>query len=966
MTILPLLVTPIAGLTASNRDACPGPLTSPSSSQSAAPHRSLRTPFLPPTPSLVLLLLLLLPAAALSQSVTTQQYTNARIGIQSQETLLTPSNVSVSSFGKLFSLPVAGHVYAQPLYVPALTLPDNTVHNVLFVATEQDCVYAFDADGHNPEQGYLWRVSLLGANETWVSYQDVNVGDIYPDIGITGTPVIAPSTLTLYVVAKSKIQSGTPQFFQRLHALSLLDGSEKLNGPTLIQASAPGTGDGGTTISFNPLLNNQRAGLLLAATPHGPSHFSVFISWASHGDLGHYHGWVISYNASNITQQTGVWSDSPNGSQGGIWLAGGALSSDDQGNIFLAAGNGTFDANTGGSDYGDSAVSLSLTGSTLAPSSYFTPADQSVLAAADTDMGISSNLILPTQSGPIPHLTLTADKSGTLYLLNRDNLGGYTPTNDTSVQTFYIGNTLRTSMTFFNNTLYLAGEGGPLTAWPLNPSTEQFPAAPSTSTTLSFGCSDCGGGGSTPVISANGTSNAILWALDTSARENGPAILHAYDPSNLQSEFYNSSQAPNNRDTAAVAIKFSAPVVANGHVYVAGVNAVTAYGQLTSYPTVAINPTPATIPSGSSSTLNVTTTATTQLTLSGSDGTTYTLPPAGGTQTVSPTVTTTYTATAVGTTKVSNATTVTVTSPGGCIPSTPGALICAPTPQATPSSPVTITAGATASSGYLAALRVYIDNVAALTVNNPSATKSFQFSQALPATPGAHYLVLVGYMTTGGTILASENFTVASAAATTPLCMPAAAGALICSPSPTASTTSPLTLTAAATAGSGNLAAIRAYIDNVPALTVNNPSATKSFVISQPVTAAPGTHSLVIVGYQSTGGAVLASENFTVAGTSTTCLPSSPGAIFCSPGSNATVSSPVTIFAGATAASGSLAAIRIYVDNVAQTLINNPQATPSLTINQPLTLPSGTHYVVLVGYPSTGGSVSAAETITIQ
>lgn len=965
MTILPLLVPPTAVLTASDRDACPGPLTSLSSSQSAASHRSPRTPF--PPPSLVLLLLFLLPLAALSQSVTTQQYTNARIGIQSQETVLTPSNVSASSFGKLFSLPVAGHVYAQPLYVAALTLPDNTVHNVLFVATEQDGVYAFDADGNNPAQGYLWQVSLLGANETWVSYQDVNVGDIYPDIGITGTPVIDPSTLTLYVVAKSKSQSGTPQFFQRLHALSLLDGSEKLNGPTLIQASVPGTGDGGTTISFNPLLNNQRAGLLLAATPKGPSSSSVFISWASHGDLGHYHGWVISYDASNIAQQTGVWSDSPNGSQGGIWLAGGALSSDDAGNIFLAAGNGTFDANSGGSDYGDSALSLSLTGSTLAPSSYFTPADQSVLDADDTDMGISSSLILPTQSGPIPHLTLTADKSGTLYLLNRDNLGGYTPTNNTSVQTFSIGNTLRTSMTFFNNTLYLAGEGGPLTAWPLNPVTEQFPSAPTTSTAINFGCSDCGGAGSTPVISANGTSNAILWALDTSARENGPAILHAYDPANLQSEFYNSSQAPNNRDAAAVAIKFSAPVVANGHVYVAGVNAVTAYGQLTAYPTVNINATPATIPSGSSSTLNVTATATTQLTLTGSDGSTYALPPAGGAQTVSPTGTTTYTATAIGaTTKVSNTTTVTVTSPGGCIPSTPGALICAPTPQATSSSPVTITAGATASSGYLAALRVYIDNVAALTVNNPSVTKSFQFSQALPATTGAHYLVVVGYTTTGGTVLASENFTVSAPSATTPLCMPASAGAVICSPSPAASATSPLTLTAAATASSGNLAAIRAYIDNVAALTVNNPSASRSFVISQPVTAAPGTHSLVIVGYQSNGGAVLASENFTVAGTSTTCLPSSPGAIFCSPGSNATVSSPVTIFAGATAASGSLAAIRIYVDNVAQALINNPQATPSLTIHQPLTLPRGTHYIVLVGYPSTGGSVSAAETITVQ
>jgi hypothetical protein len=914
----------------------------------------------------VFTLLLCLSSEAISQNVTTQQYDNSRVGIQSHETLLTPSNISSTVFGKLFSLPVSGHIYAQPLYVASLTMADGTVHNVLFVATEQDCVYAFDADGNNPAQGYLWRVSLLGTNETWVSSNDVGTGDIYPDIGITGTPVIDPTTSTLYVVTKSKTQSGTTQFFQRLHALSLVNGAEKLNGPTTIQATIPGTGDGGTTISFNPLLNNQRAGLLLASTPNGATPASVFITWASHGDSGPYHGWVISYSASDISQQTGVWSDSPNGSQGGIWLSGGALSSDNAGNIFLASGNGTFDANTGGSDYGDSALSLSINGPTLSPTSYFTPADQGTLDSEDMDMGISSVVLLPTQTGTIPHLAITADKSGTVYLLNRDKLGGYAPTNNASVQSFNLNYTLRTSVAFLNNTLYLAGENGPLSAWPLNPQTELFPTSPSSVSSATFGCEDCGGAGTTPSISTNGTSNAILWLLDNSARENGPAILRAYDPSNLQTVFYDSTQAPSNRDAAAIAVKFTTPVIANGHVYVGGIGAVTAYGLLSSYPTVSMTATPASIAQGSSSTLTVTATAATQLTVTGTDGSSYTLPPTGGTQSITPTATTTYTATATGSpAKATTTATVTVKSASGCLPAGTGAMICAPTPGATTSSPVTITAGATAASGNIAALRVYIDNVSALTVTNPSVTKSFQFSQPVTATAGTHTLVIVGYQDTGGSVLASETFTIGAASGGTAPCLPTAPGAIICAPTPGSATASPVTITAGATAASGNIAALRAYIDNVAAITINNPSATKSFLFSQPVAATAGTHSLVIVGYQDTGGTVLANETFTIAG-SAPCLPTTPGAIICTPAMNATVPSPISISAGATAPSGYLAAIRIYVDNVAQTLVNNPQTSQSLTINQPLTLTTGSHYLVIVGYPSTGGSVSASATITVQ
>jgi hypothetical protein len=966
MTILPISVTSFPVLSASGRDARPSPLNPPFSLQSVPTHRSLWILCLHAS-----LLLLALPATGRSQIVTTQQYDNTRDGVQNHETVLTPSNVSSALFGKLFSLTVSGHVYAQPLYVAALTMPDNTVHNILFVATEQDYVYAFDADGNNPAQGYLWRTSLLGTNETWVSHNDVGTGDIYPDIGVTGTPVIDPSTSTLYVVAKSKTLSGTTQFFQRLHALNVIDGTEKLNGPTTIQATIPGTGDGGTTISFNPLLNNQRAGLLLATTPNGATPASVFITWASHGDAGPYHGWVMSYSASDISQQTGVWSDSPNGTQGGIWLSGGALSSDNAGNVFLAAGNGTFDANTGGSDYGDSALSLSINASTLSPTSYFTPANQGTLNSEDMDMGISSVVLLPTQTAAIPRLAVTADKSGTVYLLNRDKLGGFNPTNNSSVQAFNVNHTLRTSMAFFNNTLYLAGENGPLSAWPLNPATELFPASPASVSSATFGCADCGGAGTTPSISTNGTSNAILWVLDNSARENGPAVLRAYDPSNLQTVLYDSTQAPNNRDAAGIAVKFTTPVNANGHVYVGGVGGVTVYGELSSHPTVSMSAAPASIAQGSSSTLSVTATATTQLTLTGTDGSSYTLSPTGAAQPVSPATTTTYTATATGSsagssTSATTTTTVTVKSNSGCLPAGTGAIICAPTAGATISSPVTVTAGATAVSGNIAAIRVYLDNVSALNVSNPSVTKSFQFSQPVTATAGPHTMVLVAYQDAGGTVQASENFTISASAVGSSSCLPASSGATICAPTPGASTSSPVTITAGATAASGNIAAMRAYIDNVAALTVNNPSATKSFQFSQPVAATAGTHNLVIVGYQDTGGTVQASETFAIGGGSAPCLPTAPGAIICTPATNATVSSPVSVSAGATAPSGYLAAIRIYVDNVAQAAVNNPQTSPSFTINQPVTITTGKHSLVIVGYPSAGGSVSAGATITVQ
>ncbi len=537
--------------------------------------------------SLLVSLLGTIASAAVAQDVTTWHNDNERTGVQHAEKILNPKNVAASSFGKVFSLPVIGDTYAQPLYLSQQKMSDEQVHNVLVVATQRDFIYAFDADGKNPAQGYLWRRSLLDPGETWVSNNDVNTTDIAPDIGITGTPVIDAASGTIYLVAKSKTTAAKPAFFQRLHALNLADGAEKLNGPTVIAGKINGLGDSGTTVSFNPLLNNQRPALLLANTHESAGAKSVVIGWSSHGDNGHYHGWMIAYDAHDISRQTGIWTDTPNGTQGGIWMSGGGPSADTSGDIFAADGNGTFDANTGGKDYGDSAFRLRIdkSGMTLVDSfsleDTFTPADQASLDAVDNDMGTSAMLLLPTQKGAVPNLAVTSDKSGTIYLLNRDKLGGYGTPNDSSLQSFSNGSYgIHSSLAFFKDRLYGAFDGSPLETWDFDPEVQQFVTPPESQSSVTFGCIGCDGGGATPSISANGTTDGVVWALDNSGFGATSAILHAYDPADLAVEFFNSTQAANNRDAAATAVKFTTPTIANGRVYVGGRNAVTVFGLL--------------------------------------------------------------------------------------------------------------------------------------------------------------------------------------------------------------------------------------------------------------------------------------------------------------------------------------------------------------------------------------------------
>jgi len=499
--------------------------------------------------------------------VLTWRNDNTRAGTNQKEYALTPALVSTATFGKLFSCLVDAAVYAEPLWAANLTIGGGT-RNVIFVATVHDTVYAFDAD-NTPCHTY-WQKSLLGANETFVNSTDVLTDDINPDIGIVGTPVIDVAKTTLYVVSKSKAigSNCTPasSCHQRLHAMNLADGSERFNGPVDISASVPGIGDGasGGIVAFDALKENQRPALTLL-------NGVVYIAWASHGDNGPYHGWVIAYNASDLTRQTGVYNSTPDGGLGGIWQSGNGLAADASGNLYCVTGNGTFDGTfppvSGSDDYGDSVLRLSTT-SGVSLADFFTPHDQNTLNGNDTDLGSGGAVILPDQSGGGPvHLLFISSKSGTIYLIDRDNLGKFNSTSDQVVQEFGAGGGFLSTPAFWRNTMYAGGSGNTIDAWPFSHNTPgQFDPSRSSSSPSSYGFP-----GASPVVSASGASTGIVWAIDSSqygppAQANpGPAVLHAYDATNLANELWNSTQGTANG--AGNAVKFTVPTVANGKVH---------------------------------------------------------------------------------------------------------------------------------------------------------------------------------------------------------------------------------------------------------------------------------------------------------------------------------------------------------------------------------------------------------------
>lgn len=476
------------------------------------------------------------------------------------ETVLNPSNVNATQFGKLFSYALDGQSFSQPLYVPNVPVPSQGNHNLILAATEHDSVYAFDAD----TQATLWTVNFTNpaAGVTTVPASDLaqapgyDGSPIQPEIGITGTPVIDGSSGTLYVVAMTK-ENGA--YVHRLHALDITTGSEKFGGPVVIHASVPATSG---QVVFDSMHHLQRPALLLSGGV-------VYICFGSYSDWNPYHGWLIGYDASTLAQVV-VWNATPNGTEGSFWQAGASLSVDAGGNIFGIVANGTFDADTGGSDYGESVVELKPP--TLSVSDYFTPFNYKQLNAGDIDFGSAGITLLPDQPGPVPHLAVTAGKEGKIYLLNRDNLGKLQSGSDSQIVQS-IPNALGPSniegrnfstATYWQGNVYFIGTqdsikqfvltNGLLSTSPVStgPSTYQFP-------------------GGNMSISANGAQNGIVWAIEAGS------ILHAYDATNVSRELYNTNQS-GSRDQFGTAVRFTVPTVMNGKVYVAGKTQLAVFG----------------------------------------------------------------------------------------------------------------------------------------------------------------------------------------------------------------------------------------------------------------------------------------------------------------------------------------------------------------------------------------------------
>ena len=507
-------------------------------------------------------------------AVTTYHSDNGRTGQNTQETILTTANVNSTNFGKLFSQALDGYSYGQPLYVSNVAIPNQGVHNVVYMATMNDSVYAFDADSNSGSNAQpLWQVNFtdptLGI--TTVPTSDLNCPDpITTQVGIMSTPVIDTTSNTIYVVARTK-ENGA--YFFRLHALDITTGAEKFGGPVAIQASQPGTGSGssGGTITFDPLLENQRAALLL-------QNGLVYISWGSLCDYSKYHGWMIAYDASTLTQ-TAVWLTTPNGKEGAIWQSGNGPAGDSSYNTFIAVANGDFDADTNGGDYGQSVVKVGPPDDGGFPIlDYFTTYDALTYNVTDLDIGSSGLTLLPDQNGPYPHLLVQGDKAGDLFLVNRDQMGTYNSTGDSQIVQYLPGADagMWSSPAWWNNYVYIGASGDYLKAFTFYPANGLLSTTPTTQTSAKYGYP-----GTTVSISSNGTTNGIVWALNNGQYKTttGAASLNAYDATNLSKRLYSTS-TNSTRDNPGAPIKMTVPTIINGKVYIATQNSLVVYGLL--------------------------------------------------------------------------------------------------------------------------------------------------------------------------------------------------------------------------------------------------------------------------------------------------------------------------------------------------------------------------------------------------
>jgi hypothetical protein len=511
----------------------------------------------------------------------TNKNDNSRTGQNLQETVLTPSNVNVSTFGKLFSRTVDASVQGQPLYVSNLYIPHPLhgsagYYNVIYVATANDSVYAYDADGQ--VSGTLWKDSFINPPTVVPVPGTCAVANV-SIIGITPTPVIDPATNTMYVHARTlegqtTACSGT--YVHRLHALDITTGSEKFGGPVEIQASVSGTGEGSVngTLSFDPRRENSRPGLLLSQAA-GDTNSVVYMSTASNEDTDPYHGWILGYDSQTLKQKY-VFCTTPNGAAGGVWQMGGGLAADANGNLFVQTGNGTFDSN---GDFGESVLKLTPKNGSLSVADSYTPSNWSTLNHQDWDISSGGLLLLPDQSGTTPHLMVGGGKEGTIYVIDRDNLGGHHSSSNNIVQ--YITGAIKASVkgvdptngiwntaSYFNGHVYIFGQHDFPKMFTIKNSLLPTTATSTAKTSMR---------GPAAIISANGTTNAIVWTLQYDITT---PVLWALNPLDLTKDYYDTTQDSARDKVASKAISRVNPTVANGRVYVPANNSLLVYGLL--------------------------------------------------------------------------------------------------------------------------------------------------------------------------------------------------------------------------------------------------------------------------------------------------------------------------------------------------------------------------------------------------
>jgi hypothetical protein len=494
--------------------------------------------------------------------VQTYHYDMARTGLNPAETLLNQANVGSASFGMYLKYPVDGQVYSEPL-IQHVTI-GNTPRTLMIVCTEHNSVYAFDADNTDPGQtAPIWHVNFGASVPNWMT----GSGDITPEIGITSTPVIDPTGLHLYLLAKTLEQG---QAVQRIHNMDTRTGAEWPGSPMVIQTSMKGTGEGSNNgvLPYYPLQQHNRCALLLLNKV-------VYVASASHGDNDPYHGWLLAFDSNTLkllrsfctSPDYGKAGDNVGLQRAGIWQGGGGLVSDGT-YIYFATGNGIFDVNAGGRDYGDSVIKLNPNNMTVAD--YFTPYNQNALNDADADLGSGGPILVPDSAGSTahPHLLVHNGKEGRLYLLDRSNLGKYNPTADSQIVQSIPGATggVWGVPAYFNGSIYYGGGWDNLKAFSV--SSAQLSTSPTSASADWYNFP-----GTTPSVSANGVKNGIVWAI----QNNGNAVLNAYDAGNLGHTLYSSSQVPS-RDGLDIAVKFTTPVVANGKVYINQADAVSVFG----------------------------------------------------------------------------------------------------------------------------------------------------------------------------------------------------------------------------------------------------------------------------------------------------------------------------------------------------------------------------------------------------